>query len=97
MDEPLRVGELCRVAVISRRPLELRCRKALNRTPLDMIHETRLLVTTPLQVAEIARRCGYRNGEVLNKAFHKVHGMSPRAYRGKRASGSLAAASREMS
>ena len=92
VDEPLQVEDLCRAAGLSRRPLEIRFQKYLNRTPLEMIHETRLeqarrlLVTTPLQVAEIARRCGYRNGEVFSKAFRKAHGHTPRAYRGKLAS-----------
>ncbi len=92
VDEPLQVTDLCRVAGVSRRPLELRFQKYLNRTPLEIIHEARLeqarrlLVTTPMQVAEIARRCGYRNGEVFSKAFRKAHGVTPRAYRGTRAS-----------
>ncbi|MCH8512715.1 MAG: substrate-binding domain-containing protein [Kiritimatiellae bacterium] len=87
LDEPLQVEDLCRAAGLSRRPLEQRFRKHLNRTPLEVIHDTRLelarrlLVSTPMQVAEIATRCGYRNGEVFSKAFGKVHGMSPRVYR----------------
>lgn len=89
LDTPLQVVDLCRAAGVSRRPLELRFQKHLQRTPLEVIHEARieaarnLLVTTPLQVGEIALRCGYRNGEVFCKAFQKVHNMTPRAYRGK--------------
>lgn len=86
-DQVHQVEDLCRVAGLSRRPLELRFQKYFRRTPLEMIHETRLqrarmlLSSTLLPMGEIAQRCGYRNAEVFSKVFRKASGTTPSQYR----------------
>ncbi|MCH8476042.1 MAG: substrate-binding domain-containing protein [Opitutales bacterium] len=85
--QPLQVEDLCRAAGLSRRPLEIRLRKQLNRTPLALIHFIRLararelLVSTHQTIQEIAEHCGYRNAEVFSKTFRQNYGCPPGHYR----------------
>jgi LacI family transcriptional regulator len=87
LDGVHQVEDLCSVAGVSRRPLEIRFQKYFHRTPLEMIHETRLqrarmlLSGTILPMGEIAQRCGYRNAEVFSRTFRKMTGMTPSQYR----------------
>ena len=40
-----------------------------------------LLLTTDLQIQEIARRCGYSDQHYFSYCFKKYYGVSPNKYR----------------
>ena len=48
---------------------------------IRMERAAELLATTPLPVADVARRVGYRQSAQFAKAFRAHHGMVPSAYR----------------
>jgi AraC family transcriptional regulator, regulatory protein of adaptative response / methylphosphotriester-DNA alkyltransferase methyltransferase len=48
---------------------------------IRMERAAELLATTPLPVADVARRVGYRQSAQFAKAFRSHHGMVPSAYR----------------
>ena len=81
------VSEVARVAGVSRRALENRFRKLLNRSPLDEIRQTRanqiarLLVETELPVSQIAEATGFEDVRHVARYFRIVRGISPLVYR----------------
>jgi LacI family transcriptional regulator len=69
--------------------LERRFQKYLQRSPYEEILRLRiervkeLLITTNLQIAEIAKQAGFSGVEYLSAMFKKRVGLSPRAFRRK--------------
>jgi LacI family transcriptional regulator len=83
----INVGDVLRKVPLSRRILENRFRKILDRTPHEEITRLRinrikhLLVETDLALSEIAVRTGFQHVEYMTVAFKKAVGMPPRSYR----------------
>jgi transcriptional regulator GlxA family with amidase domain len=48
-----------------------------------LAHATSLLHTTDLGLGEIARRTGYQSESSFGRAFQRVFGVAPGAYRGR--------------
>lgn len=72
---------------ISRRVLEKRFRKLLNRSVLEEIRKARtdaaarMLVETEMSISQIAEKLGYTETAHLSRYFHKEKGVSPIAFR----------------
>jgi LacI family transcriptional regulator len=72
---------------LSRRVLEARFRKALNRTPHQEIQRVRtnavreLLLDTDMSLSEISEAIGIEHPEYLSVFFKKETGLTPREYR----------------
>jgi LacI family transcriptional regulator, galactose operon repressor len=70
-----------------RQRLERRFRRVLDRTVVDEIRRAhvdaakRLLQTTSLSMAEVAKRSGFTNAALLSVAFQREIGMPPGVYR----------------
>ena len=81
------VNEIARKAGVSRRVLELRFRKMLNRSVyeevlrLRMNHACVLLTESNLSITQIAEALNYEEIKYFSRAFRKVTGFSPMAYR----------------
>lgn len=84
---PIRVGEVADAAALSRRALQQRFRRSLNRTVHDEIRRARMkqvarmLAETNLSVSEIASTLGYFGVEKISRYFRREMGMTPVAYR----------------
>ncbi len=86
LGEPLNVGTLTTELVVSRRALERKFRALLGRSVLDEIHRARIeqareLLTTNLQVAQVARQTGFTSPQLFATVFRRLTGVSPRQYR----------------
>ena len=85
--EGIKVTDVLRAVPLSRRVLEARFKRALNRTPHDEIirvqidHVKRLLTQTDLALATIADRAGYKHAEYMTVAFKRATGMPPSQFR----------------
>lgn len=72
---------------VSRRVLEKRFRKLLNRSVLEEIRKARtdaaarMLVETEMSISQIAEKLGYTETAHLSRYFHKEKGLSPIAFR----------------
>lgn len=83
----LRVEDLLGVVPLSRRVLEARFRKALNRTPHQEISRARanavreLLLESDMSLSQISEALGIEHPEYLSVFFKKETGLSPREYR----------------
>ena len=80
------VANLARVVGCSCRQLQRDCKCWLQTTPRCWLEEmrwaeARRLLQTELSLKEIADRVGYRSGEHFSRAFQRVHGLSPSAFR----------------
>lgn len=86
-DAALDIPAVARRVGLSRRLLEMRFRRALNRTPLDELRRVRLqrvramLLETNLSVAATASACGFGNASYLGRAFRAAFGVSPLRFR----------------
>ncbi len=85
--DPIDVADVLRVVPVSRRILEKRFLKLLNRTPHAEILNVRLnrvrqlLTDTALPLEEIAVRSGFDHPEYLSVVFKRELGLTPRDYR----------------
>jgi AraC family transcriptional activator FtrA len=85
--EPLRIGELARLALMSERTFMRRFRAATGLSPADWITRARvdqareLLESTTLPIDHIAERCGLGSPTTLRHHFRKKVGVSPASYR----------------
>jgi LacI family transcriptional regulator len=83
----INVNDLLREVPLSRRVLESRFRKILERSPHDEIVKTRirrvkgLLRETDLPLSIIAEKTGFEHMEYLSVAFKREEGVSPSAFR----------------
>jgi AraC family transcriptional activator FtrA len=87
LNEPLRIGELARLAAMSERTFMRRFRAATGLSPADWITRARvdrareLLESTALPIDHIAERCGLGSPTTLRHHFRKKVGVSPADYR----------------
>jgi LacI family transcriptional regulator len=85
--ENIGVEDVLNIVPLSRRVLEARFRRALNRTPHQEIVRVRtnavreLLRETDMSLSEISERLGIRHPEYLSVFFKKETGLTPRDYR----------------
>jgi LacI family transcriptional regulator len=81
------VGDVVKDSGLSRRMLETRFRRSLNRSlhgeivRVQILRVKELLGETDLPLAEIAERAGFRYVEYLSTVFRSKTGMPPGAYR----------------
>lgn len=81
------VNEIADYVGLNRSYLSTIFQKQLHMSPQQFLLKFRitkandLLVTTDLPINSISYSCGYSNQLAFSKAFHKVTGMSPSAYR----------------
>ena len=86
-DHAIHVPQVVAVSGLSRRSLELRFRKELDRTILDEIRRTRLdracrlLITSDQPVAKIALKLGFSSPQRFHAVFRVQFGMSPSDFR----------------
>ena len=84
---PIAVADVAEAASLSRRVLERRFARHLQRTPHEQICQVRvaaacrLLARTSLPVEQVARRCGFANNSRLVEQFVPRVGCTPSAYR----------------
>ena len=84
---PLSSGEVVNAMAVSRRLLERRFRRALNRgiaEEIRRVHVERakaLLLSTELSVADVATAAGFSEAKHLAVAFRRSSGMTATAYR----------------
>ena len=85
--EPIRVEDVTRAVVISRRQLERYFQETLGRTPAAEIRRLRLerakdlLVSTDLPIAEVAQASGFGTAEYLATLLKATTGLTPLKYR----------------
>ena len=83
----IRVEDVLSIVPFSRRVLEARFRRALNRTPHQEILRVRtnavreLLLETNMSLSEISEALGIEHPEYLSVFFKKETGLTPREYR----------------
>lgn len=83
----IQVADVVNSTTLSRRSLEQRFHKTLNRSILDEIrrvridHITQLLTETNIPISQIALSLGHANFANLSRYFQKQKGMSPLKYR----------------
>jgi LacI family transcriptional regulator len=84
---PLRVKDVLREVPVSRRSLERRFRKILNRGLWEEIRRAHmerakhLLAATEFSMAEVAKQAGFSGAEQLSVVFRQELGLPPSAYR----------------
>jgi AraC-like DNA-binding protein len=87
VDGTIRVSDLARLVGVSTSHLGALFREATGggvlayHTALKMARARRLLDTTAMHVAEIARDVGYGDAFYFSRQFSRVHGLSPTEYR----------------
>lgn len=84
---PLRIGELARLARLSRRQLERKFRAVLGVTPQEFLMKTRVLSAcralreTTASLAQIATDSGFYDQSSFTEHFRRRIGQTPGAYR----------------
>jgi LacI family transcriptional regulator len=85
--EHIRVEDVLSIVPLSRRVLEARFRRALNRTPHQEILRVRtnavreFLLETNMSLSQISEALGIEHPEYLSVFFKKETGLTPREYR----------------
>ena len=87
LKESLTLRQLAREAGLSESYLNVVFKECIRRAPMDyyinmkMDQACRLLCTTDLRVCQVAGQLGYDNQYYFSRAFKKVMGLSPKAYK----------------
>ena len=95
MDEDLSLASLSAMLDVSPNHLSACIKKSEGETFINILVRRRmetaqeLLLTTDLQIQEIARRCGYTDQHYFSYCFKKYSGTSPVALRRARAAGEV--------
>ena len=85
--EGINVEDVLAQVPLSRRVLEARFKRAINRSPhqqivrLQLQRAKQLLAETRLPLSQIAAACGFRHAEYLSVVFKKYEGVPPSHYR----------------
>ncbi|HAU38978.1 MAG TPA: XylR family transcriptional regulator [Phycisphaerales bacterium] len=86
-NQPIQVSDVLENVLVSRRSLERRFLRVLNRTPaqeIRMAHLSRakeLLVGTNIPISEVAQQAGFTQAGHLSTAFREEMGMTPTEFR----------------
>ena len=92
----LRLADLAREAGMSERSLSRGFHATVGQSPIEYLlnmrlkHAEGLLLTSPTPISQIAYAVGFRDANYFTRQFHRLRGMSPRAYR-KQAEGKYSA------
>lgn len=92
LGDEITLEDLCRVAALSRTTLYERFEHAVGVAPMEYVRRTRLhraselLRTTSAGLTRIARSVGYRSSSTFSRAFRRMYGVPPGAYRASRES-----------
>jgi LacI family transcriptional regulator len=84
---PIQVSDVLAAVPVSRRGLERRFRKSLNRSIFEEINRNhverarQMLISTNHSMAAIAEKCGFRDSRHFSILFRKFMGATPTAYR----------------
>jgi len=87
LHEPILVKDIAKAVGMSRRALEVRFRDDRGRSPGEELRIARiaqarqLLLSSKQTLSDIAGQTGFCSATVLSRAFTRVVGVSPRAYR----------------
>jgi transcriptional regulator GlxA family with amidase domain len=87
LDQTLTTATLARLAGVSERHLSRLFLAAVGETPAQYVRRVRtesaaqLLLSTPLPLTAVARRCGFGSTESLRQAFLDRYAMPPSRYR----------------
>lgn len=90
LSQPLHVGRLAEAAGLSRAHFVREFSAAVGIAPAEFVFirrialAERLLLATDGTVESIARAAGFSDGNYFAKAFRRVHGVAPNAYRAAR-------------
>jgi len=88
--ERIQVDDVVAVTAMSRASLYRAFAEQLGRTMREEIerkrieHASKLLATSDDKVSHIARQCGFASGEQFCRAFTRVTGVTPSAFRQQR-------------
>jgi LacI family transcriptional regulator len=86
-NRPIQVTDVLQAVPVSRRGLERRFRKSLNRSIFEEINRThverarQMLISTSHSMASIADKSGFRDSRHFSILFRKLMGVTPTAYR----------------
>lgn len=92
-NRPIAVSDILKAVPASRRVLEQRFQKFLQRSPAAEIRRVRverakkLLADTDHAMSQVAAECGFEHSEVFARVFHRHVGVTPTAYRNRVRSG----------
>ncbi len=84
---PIKVGDIAQAAGLSRRSLEVRFRMDRGRSPGEELraariaHAKQMLTSSSRTLNDIAQETGFCSATVLSRAFTRLVGISPHAYR----------------
>ena len=84
---PVKIGDLCVIAGVSRRGLEGLFKAETGHTPLQYLHRLRVdtakkvLLETDFPMFWVAERCGFKDAEQFSRLFRKHAGVPPSAFR----------------
>ena len=87
LDEDLSVEALAERACLCPRQFSRRFQQSLRRSPAAFVNEMRLgeakrrLPLPGMTVARVARSVGFRSDDAFRRAFERLYGVSPSAYR----------------
>ena len=85
--EPLRIGQLAKLAGLSLRAFQIEFKRHTGRTALEVLQSVRiaeverLLRETDLKLDAIAVECGFSSGQYLSDAFLAIHRVRPSVWR----------------
>ncbi|MCC5846869.1 MAG: substrate-binding domain-containing protein [Verrucomicrobia bacterium] len=85
--KPVNIGDLPKIAGVSRRGLEGLFKEETGYTPLQYLHRLRVdtakkvLLETDFPMSWVAERCGFKDAEQLSRLFHKHAGIPPSEFR----------------
>jgi AraC-like DNA-binding protein len=83
----LRIGDLAKRAGLSPHQFDLRVRRLMHLSPMQLLQKlrideaTRLLDTTDLSLAQIAAEVGYCDQSALTRQFRALVGLTPGQFR----------------
>ena len=87
LTEKLAIDTLSRKAYLSRNMFFKMFREQFGLSPLEYINRERiklaknLLAENNVSVSEVSQRCGFNDTNYFVRLFHKMEGVTPRAYR----------------
>lgn len=87
LDRSLQLADLANVAGMSGRSLSRNFHATIGQSPIEHLLHMRLhraeelLLASPTPISQIAYEVGFHDANYFTRQFHKLRGMSPRAFR----------------